>query len=44
MAASEALGREYLDHGYRMIASGTDQGLLQNAIGNLIAAWKKTSA
>ena len=31
MAASAELGREYLGHGYRMIATGTDQGLLQNA-------------
>ena len=30
MAASPELGREYLGHGYRMIATGTDQGLLQN--------------
>jgi 2-dehydro-3-deoxyglucarate aldolase/4-hydroxy-2-oxoheptanedioate aldolase len=44
MAASAELGREYLAHGYRMIATGTDQGLLQNATGQLISAWKKTSA
>ena len=44
MAADAALGREYLGHGYRMIASGTDQGLLQNAIANLFSAWKKPSA
>jgi 2-keto-3-deoxy-L-rhamnonate aldolase RhmA len=44
MAASAELGREYLGHGYRMIASGTDQGLLQNAIANLFSAWKKPSA
>ena len=44
MAASEELGREYLGHGYRMIASGTDQGLLQNAIARLMTAWKKPSA
>jgi 2-dehydro-3-deoxyglucarate aldolase/4-hydroxy-2-oxoheptanedioate aldolase len=44
MAADEKLGREYLDHGYRMIATGTDQGLLQNAIGQLIASWIRPSA
>jgi 2-keto-3-deoxy-L-rhamnonate aldolase RhmA len=44
MAASAELGREYLGHGYRMIATGTDQGLLQNAIANLFSAWKKPSA
>ena len=44
MAADEKLGRESLDHGYRMIATGTDQGLLQNAIGQLIASWKRPSA
>jgi len=43
MAASADLGREYLEHGYRMIATGTDQGLLQNAIGQLISAWKSPS-
>jgi 2-dehydro-3-deoxyglucarate aldolase/4-hydroxy-2-oxoheptanedioate aldolase len=31
MAASAALGREYLGHGFRMIATGTDQGMLQEA-------------
>jgi 2-dehydro-3-deoxyglucarate aldolase/4-hydroxy-2-oxoheptanedioate aldolase len=41
MAASEALGREYLGHGYRMLATGTDQGLLQQATAQLIAAWNK---
>ena len=44
MAADAALGREYLGHGYRMIASGTDQGLLQNAIARLMTAWKNPSA
>jgi 2-keto-3-deoxy-L-rhamnonate aldolase RhmA len=43
MAADEALGREYLAHGYRMIATGTDQALLQNATARLITAWKKPS-
>jgi 2-dehydro-3-deoxyglucarate aldolase/4-hydroxy-2-oxoheptanedioate aldolase len=32
MAADAALGREYLGHGFRMIATGTDQGMLQEAI------------
>jgi 2-dehydro-3-deoxyglucarate aldolase/4-hydroxy-2-oxoheptanedioate aldolase len=40
MAADEALGREYLDHGFRMIATGTDQGMLQAAIERNIAAWR----
>jgi len=31
MAASAALGKEYLGHGFRMIATGTDQGMLQEA-------------
>ena len=44
MAVDEQLGREYLAHGYRMIATGTDQGLLQNAIARLITSWKKPSA
>jgi len=44
MAADAALGREYLGHGYRMIASGTDQGLLQHAIARLMIAWKNPSA
>ena len=44
MAADAALGREYLGHGYRMIASGTDQGLLQNAITQLMTEWKNPSA
>jgi 2-dehydro-3-deoxyglucarate aldolase/4-hydroxy-2-oxoheptanedioate aldolase len=40
MAADETLGREYLAAGYRMIATGTDQGMLQNAIQHSIGAWK----
>ncbi len=44
MAADQALGHEYLGHGYRMLATGTDQGLLQKAIGQLISTWKKPSA
>ena len=42
MAASAELGREYLGHGYRMIATGTDQGLLQNATAQLISSWKSS--
>ena len=44
MAASAELGREYLAAGYRMIATGTDQGLLQAALAQLLSAWKKPSA
>jgi 2-keto-3-deoxy-L-rhamnonate aldolase RhmA len=44
MAADEALGREYLAAGYRMIATGTDQGLLQAATARLISSWQKPSA
>jgi 2-dehydro-3-deoxyglucarate aldolase/4-hydroxy-2-oxoheptanedioate aldolase len=40
MAADAALGREYLAQGYRMIATGTDQALLQNAIGEMITRWR----
>jgi 2-dehydro-3-deoxyglucarate aldolase/4-hydroxy-2-oxoheptanedioate aldolase len=43
MAADEQLGREYLAHGYRMIATGTDQGLLQSAVARLIGSWKEHS-
>ena len=38
MAADVALGKEYLDHGFRMIATGTDQGMLQAAIGRTLEA------
>jgi 2-dehydro-3-deoxyglucarate aldolase/4-hydroxy-2-oxoheptanedioate aldolase len=41
MAADEALGREYLGHGYRMIATGTDQGMLQAAMQRSLDAWRK---
>lgn len=44
MAATAELGREYLAHGYRMIATGTDQALLQNAMHGLIAGWRKNPA
>jgi 2-keto-3-deoxy-L-rhamnonate aldolase RhmA len=44
MAADEALGGEYLEQGFRMIATGTDQALLQNATAKLITAWKRPSA
>jgi 2-keto-3-deoxy-L-rhamnonate aldolase RhmA len=43
MAADEALGREYLAQGYRMIATGTDQALLQNAITQLISRWRASA-
>ena len=42
MAASAELGREYLGHGFRMIATGTDQGLLQAATAQLISSWKNS--
>lgn len=40
MAADAALGREYLGHGFRMIATGTDQGVLQEAIRTQIEAMR----
>jgi 2-keto-3-deoxy-L-rhamnonate aldolase RhmA len=40
MAADEALGREYLGHGYRMIATGTDQALLQSAMAQMLVSWR----
>jgi len=40
MAADAALGREYLAHGYRMLATGTDPALLEAAIGRTLAAWR----
>jgi 2-dehydro-3-deoxyglucarate aldolase/4-hydroxy-2-oxoheptanedioate aldolase len=40
MAADAALGREYLGHGFRMIATGTDQGLLQAALKQNLDAWR----
>ena len=41
MAADAALGKEYLDYGFRMIATGTDQGMLQAAIRASLAAMRK---
>ncbi len=43
MAADEALGREYLGHGFRMIATGTDQGMLQAAMQRNLDAWRASS-
>lgn len=40
MAADEQLGREYLGYGFRMIAAGTDQGMLQATIARNIGAWR----
>jgi 2-dehydro-3-deoxyglucarate aldolase/4-hydroxy-2-oxoheptanedioate aldolase len=40
MAADAALGREYLGHGYRVLATGTDQAMLEEAIGRNLAAWR----
>ena len=41
MAASAALGKEYLGHGFRMIATGTDQGMLQEATRAMLEGMKK---
>jgi 2-dehydro-3-deoxyglucarate aldolase/4-hydroxy-2-oxoheptanedioate aldolase len=41
MAADAELGREYLKHGFRLIATGTDQGMLQAAIHAGLAAMRK---
>ena len=40
MAADAGLGSEYLAQGYRMIATGTDQGMLQNAMQGMLGAWR----
>jgi 2-keto-3-deoxy-L-rhamnonate aldolase RhmA len=42
MAASAALGREYLGHGFRMIATGTDQGMLQEATRAMLDGMRKS--
>jgi 2-dehydro-3-deoxyglucarate aldolase/4-hydroxy-2-oxoheptanedioate aldolase len=41
MAADAALGKEYLGHGFRMIATGTDQGMLQAAIRGTLEEMRK---
>jgi 2-keto-3-deoxy-L-rhamnonate aldolase RhmA len=41
MAANADLGREYLGLGFRMIATGTDQGMLQEAIRTSIEAMRR---
>jgi 2-dehydro-3-deoxyglucarate aldolase/4-hydroxy-2-oxoheptanedioate aldolase len=41
MAASAALGKEYLGHGFRMIATGTDQGMLQEATRAMLDGMRK---
>jgi 2-dehydro-3-deoxyglucarate aldolase/4-hydroxy-2-oxoheptanedioate aldolase len=41
MAASAALGREYLGHGFRMLATGTDQGMLQEATRAMLDGMRK---
>ncbi len=41
MAADDALAREYLDHGYRLMAYGIDQLMLQAALSNGIAGMRK---
>ena len=40
MAASAALGKEYLGHGFRMLATGTDQGMLQEATRAMLEGMK----
>jgi 2-dehydro-3-deoxyglucarate aldolase/4-hydroxy-2-oxoheptanedioate aldolase len=42
MAASAALGKEYLGHGFRMIATGTDQGMLQEATRAMLDGMRKS--
>jgi len=41
MAADADLGREYLGHGFRMIATGTDHGMLQSAIQKNLDAMRR---
>lgn len=41
MAASAALGKEYLGHGFRMLATGTDQGMLQEATRAMLDGMRK---
>jgi 2-dehydro-3-deoxyglucarate aldolase/4-hydroxy-2-oxoheptanedioate aldolase len=41
MAASAALGKEYLAHGFRMLATGTDQGMLQEATRAMLEGMRK---
>jgi 2-keto-3-deoxy-L-rhamnonate aldolase RhmA len=41
MAASAALGKEYLAHGFRMLAAGTDQGMLQEATRAMLEGMRK---
>ncbi len=41
MAASAALGKEYLGHGFRMLATGTDQGMLQEATRAMLEGMRK---
>jgi 2-dehydro-3-deoxyglucarate aldolase/4-hydroxy-2-oxoheptanedioate aldolase len=41
MAANAALGKEYLGHGFRMLATGTDQGMLQDATRAMLDGMRK---
>lgn len=43
MAADEALAAEYLRYGFRMIATGTDQGILQAALQARIASMRRAA-
>jgi 2-dehydro-3-deoxyglucarate aldolase/4-hydroxy-2-oxoheptanedioate aldolase len=41
MAANAALGKEYLGHGFRMLATGTDQAMLQEATRAMLDGMKQ---
>lgn len=41
MAASATLGKEYLGYGFRMLATGTDQGMLQEATRAMLEGMRK---
>jgi len=41
MAADDALAAEYLRYGFRMLATGTDQGILQAALQSRIASMRR---
>lgn len=44
MAADEKWAKEYVDHGFNIIATGLDSGLLQNAMAKLIGDMRKQTA
>ena len=41
MAASAELGRQYLKHGFRLLATGTDQGMLQEATRAMVVGMRQ---